>query len=83
MKCLCFLYVAVLALLLVLVSGCDNGEFVPRISEYPQGETVSVETATGSWSQSVSVVSTTVVACMNGECEVYHEEEVCQKEGRL
>lgn len=66
-----------------IVSGCEDGGVVPKVSEGVQGEVMWTGTVTSSWSQSVAVSSTTVVVCVNGECEVYHDGEVCQMEGRL
>lgn len=67
----------------VAISGCSGGETVPKISAYTQEATVSTGALASSWSQTVSVSSTTVVVCVNGECEVYHEEEVRRVEGKL
>lgn len=64
-----------LALSGTVISGCEDGEVVPKISAY-QEENAYTGTQLNSWNQSVSISSTTVVVCVNGECEVYHKEEV-------
>lgn len=76
MRHLLFSFLAFSVLLGVLAAGCEDGEIAPRISEYAEGETTYTGTVTSSWSQSVMVSSTTVVVCVNGECEVYHREEI-------
>ncbi|MBC7218293.1 MAG: hypothetical protein H5U36_09215 [Candidatus Caldatribacterium sp.] len=76
MRYFLFSLTILLALSGILAAGCEDGEIAPRISEYAEGETTYTGTVTSSWSQSISVSSTTVVTCINGECEVYHSEEI-------
>ncbi|MCS7241296.1 MAG: hypothetical protein N2205_01060 [Candidatus Caldatribacterium sp.] len=83
MKSFVFLCALSLALSGIVVTGCENGGTVLKVSESVREETVSTEVVTSSWSQNASASGVVVVVCVNEACEVYHEEEVYQVEGRL
>lgn len=83
MKSFVFLCALSLALSGIVVAGCENGGTVLKVSESVREETVSTEVVTNSWSQNASASGVVAVVCVNEVCEVYHEEEVYQVEGRL